>query len=292
MTERIVLEAPSRLGLSSGGVEELPKALLAAGFAEKIGARHGGEVLPPPHDERVDEATGVLNLAGIAAYTITLADALEPLLAGGKMPVVLGGDCSILLGCLLAVRRRGRSGLLFLDGHADFFQPAAEPKGEIASMELAIAVGRHDTVLARPEGRSPLIGEEDVVAFGRRDEQDSDEHGSQRIEDSAIELIDLRRIRDAGIAGATDRALARLARLDGFWLHLDADVLDAGIMPAVDYIVEGGLDWEELVHVLRRAFATGRVIGMDITILNPTLDKDGSIVRGFADAVASGMKAD
>jgi arginase len=137
MRERIILEAPSRLGLSSAGVEMLPKALLAAGFAEKIGARRGGEVPPPPHEEKVDAETGVLNLAGISAYTVMLADAIEPLLARGDMPVVLGGDCSILLGCLLATRRRGRSGLLFLDGHADFFQPAAEPKGEVASMELA-----------------------------------------------------------------------------------------------------------------------------------------------------------
>jgi arginase len=44
------------------------------------------------------------------------------------------------------------------------------------------------------------------------------------------------------------------------------------------------------VHVLRQAFATGRVIGMDITILNPALDRDGAIVRRFADAVASGME--
>jgi arginase len=292
MNERTILEAPSRLGLSSGGVETLPKALLAAGFAERIGARRGGEIPSPPHEAKVDAATGVLNLAGIAAYTVTLADAIEPPLARGEMPVVLGGDCSILLGCLLAARRRGRFGLLFLDGHADFFQPSAEPKGEVASMELAIAVGRHDTVLARPDGNSPLVEEEDVVAFGRRDEQDSDEYGSQRIEDSGVELINLARIRDAGIAAVTSQALARLAGLDGFWLHLDADVLNAEIMPAVDHIVEGGLAWDELVHVLRQTFSTGRVVGMDITILNPTLDKDGSIVARFVDAVASGMKAD
>jgi arginase len=289
MKARIILEAPSRLGLSSGGVEMLPKALLAAGLAEKIGARRGGEVPLPRHEAKVDAATGVLNLAGIAAYTVTLADAIEPLLAGGDIPIVLGGDCSILLGCLLAARRRGRSGLLFLDGHADFFQPSAEPKGEVASMELAIAVGRHETVLAKPEGRSPLIREEDVVAFGRRDEQDSNEAGSQRIEDSGIELINLESIRDIGIEAATNQALARLAGLDGFWLHLDADVLDAKIMPAVDYIVEGGLAWDELVHVLRQAFSTGRVIGMNVTILNPTLDRDGSIASRFVDAVVSGM---
>jgi arginase len=292
MKERVVLEAPSRLGLSSGGVAVLPEALLAAGFAEKIGARLGGEVLPPPHDEKIDAATGVLNLSGIAAYTVTLADAIDPLLARGQIPMVLGGDCSILLGCLLAARRRGRTGLLFLDGHADFFQPSAEPRGEAASMELAIAVGRHDTILARPEGYYPLILEEDVIAFGRRDEQDSEESGSQRIEESGVELINLRRIRSVGIAAATQQALERLAGLESFWLHLDADVLDAEIMPAVDHIVEGGLSWDELVQVLRHAFATGRIIGMDITILNPMLDKDGSVVRRFVDTLAAGMKAD
>lgn len=48
-------------------------------------------------------------------------------LDAGDVPIVLGGDCSILLGNLLALRRRGRHGLLFIDGHADFYQPEAEP---------------------------------------------------------------------------------------------------------------------------------------------------------------------
>ncbi|MBP0651079.1 hypothetical protein J8J40_28905, partial [Mycobacterium tuberculosis] len=67
------------------------------------------------------------------------------------------------------LRRRGRFGLLFLDAHADFYQPAAEPKGEVASMELGFAVGRGPAILADLEGRRPLVAEEDVVVFGRRD---------------------------------------------------------------------------------------------------------------------------
>ncbi len=52
---------------------------------------------------------------------------------------MLGGDCSILLGKMLALRRRGRHGLLFIDGRADFYQPQAEPNGEAPSMDLALA---------------------------------------------------------------------------------------------------------------------------------------------------------
>ncbi|RDJ93296.1 arginase family protein, partial [Lacticaseibacillus rhamnosus] len=67
---------------------------------------------------RRDPETKLLNPKGLADYAVVLADRLEPLLAAGEFPVVLGGDCSILLGCTLANRRRGRAGLLFLDGHA------------------------------------------------------------------------------------------------------------------------------------------------------------------------------
>lgn len=69
----------------------------------------------------------------------------------GEFPVVL--DCSIMLGNLLALRRRGRFGLLFRDGHADPYQPEAEPNGEAASMDLALATGRGPAVVADLVGR-------------------------------------------------------------------------------------------------------------------------------------------
>ena len=166
----------------------------------------------------------------------------------GSFPVVLGGDCSIVLGCLLALRRRGRYGLLFLDGHADFYQPEAEPNGEVASMDLALATGRGPAVVTDIEGSRPLVREEDVVVLGRRDRDEAEKHGSQRIEDTAIEVLDLGTVRSLGAKAAAGRALERLAMpsREGFWVHLDADVLDDAIMPAVDYRMPDGLSWDEL----------------------------------------------
>jgi arginase len=60
--------------------------------------------------------------------------------------------------------------------------------------------------------------------------------------------------------------------LDGFWVHLDADILDDAIMPAVDYRMPGGLSWDELAAVLRAAAASDRMVGIDITILTPWYD--------------------
>src|SRR5262245_10010995 len=208
------------------------------------------------------------------------------------LPVVLGGDCSIALGCMLALRRRGRYGLLFLDGHADFYQPEAEPNGEAASMDLAFITGRGPTVTANLEGRAPLARDEDVVVLGRRDAEDAEAHGSQRIEDTAIRVIDLGEVRRLGAAGASNAAVEHLSRpnMPGFWVHLDADVIDDLLMPAVDYRMPGGLSWDELVRTLRTATDSGRAVGIDITIFNPKLDYDGSIATAFVDALESGLR--
>jgi arginase len=289
-----VIEAPSILGLFPNGVERLPDALLAAGLADRLDARRAGRVEAPPYDDRRDPETGLLNPQGLARYSVALADAVEPVLAQGECPVVLGGDCSILLGCALATRRRGRAGLLFIDGHADFYQPDAEPFGEAASMDLALVTGRGPAVVADLEGRRPLMREQDVAALARRDGQETEAHGSQRIEDTAIEVIDLASLREAGIEASMERVLRRLRtpEMDGFWIHLDADALDDAVMPAVDYRMPDGLHWSELVTILRAAIASGETLGIDVTIFNPTLDKDGAIARRLVKALGDGLGAD
>jgi arginase len=88
----------------------------------------------PPYCDVRDPQTGVLNPHGIATVALDLAASVGAALDGGRFPVVLGGDCSILLGPMLALRRRGRYGLVFIDGHADFQHASDEPNGEVASL--------------------------------------------------------------------------------------------------------------------------------------------------------------
>lgn len=286
-----VIEAPSVLGLFPGGVELLPDALLDAGLAEALGAKRSGRVVPPTYDATRDPDTGLRNPTGLRDYAHHLADATAEVLDRGEVPIVLGGDCSILLGTQLALKRRGRHGLLFIDGHADFYQPEAEPQGEAASMDLALATGRGPRIVADLEGRGPLVLDEDVVQFGRRDTEESDAAGSRRIEETAITVIDFPTIREHGIDRAAQDALEQLRRpeLSGFWIHLDCDVLDDAVMPAVDYRLPGGLSWTELRTVLRLAVETGNVVGIEVTIFNPTLDRDGSIARALVACLTDGL---
>lgn len=277
MRDVAIIEAPSVLGLRPTGVEDLAGALLGAGLAEGLGAVRAGRVEPPAYDPVRDPVTGVLNPAGIAAYAVALAGAVGDVLDAGRFPVVLGGDCSILLGHLLALRRRDRHGLLFLDGHTDFYQPAAEPVGEVASMELALATGRGPGVLGDLEGRGPLVRDEDVVALGFRDTEESTAAGMQPLP-PALHAMDLDAVRVLGAAEAARRAVGLLSRAGaGYWVHLDADVLDDAVMPAVDYRIPGGLTWEELETVLRTALTGPGAVGFDVTIFNPRLDPEGTL---------------
>jgi arginase len=286
-----IVEAPSHLGLRAEGVEALPDALLATGLAERLGARRAGRLAAPAYDPQIDPETRMLNPGGLRDYSPRLADAVGAVLDRGEFPIVLGGDCSILLGNALALRRRGRHGLLFLDGHADFYQPEAEPTGEAASMELALVTGRGPEIVTNLEGLRPLMRDEDVVVFGFRDAELSAAEGSQPLPPT-LRAIDLATVRERGVERAARDALAHLERKDGpagFWIHLDADVLDDTIMPAVDYRLPDGLSWDELSGVLRAAVASPRAVGLEITIFNPTLDPDGRIARRLVEALAAGL---
>lgn len=287
-----ILEAPSTLGLAGDGVEVLPDRLLELGLAERIFARRAGRLPVPSKVPGPDPETGVLNAKAMAAWSPQLADAVEELLDAGEFPVVLGGDCTIVLGSMLALRRRGRYGLLFIDGNADFFQPEAEPNGEGASMDLALVTGYGPALLTNLEGRFPLVRAEDAVAFAFRDHDDQAEFGSQPLPPE-LHVYDLPAVRRMGAERAAREAVAHLTRpdLDGFFIHLDSDCLDDAIMPAVDFRVPDGLSWNELGTVLRIALASAKAVGLEVTIYNPRLDVDGSAGRGLANVLAAALGA-
>jgi len=286
-----IIDAPSVLGLRPTGVERLPEALKAAGLQAGLEAEYIGRVDPLPYNPQRDPETRILNPTALRAFSLQLADAVAGVLWQAKFPLVLGGDCSNIIGIMLALRRVGRYGLFFIDGHADFYQPEAEPNGEVASMDLAIVSGRGPDVLADLDGLKPLVRDEDVVAFGFRDAEQQREDGSQDIRATGIHAFDLAQVRAVGVTAAAAQAIGKFQenKLAGFWIHLDADVLSDEIMPAVDYRLAGGLAWDELSALLQVLISSGQAVGMNIGIFNPRLDRDGSLARQFVKALVAGL---
>src|SRR5215216_5184196 len=107
-----------------------------------------------------------------------------------------------------------------------------------------------------------------------------------------MHVFDLLKVRELEISTAASLAITKLLReeLAGFWIHLDADILDDRIMPAVDYRLDGGLGFSELSELLSIIVASKRAVGISITIFNPHLDLDGSIAKNFVSSIAAGLR--
>jgi arginase len=287
-----VLDAPSNLGLRPPapgvvpGVYKLAGALRDHDLVARLGARDAGVVTPPRYVSELVTGEGTRNEAAIARYTLRLADRIEAFLRDGEFPVVLGGDCSILLGAMLALRRRGRYGLAYLDGHLDFRHPgnAAQPDA-VAGEDLALVTGRGG-VLAELEGLRPLVREADVRAIGPR----SGDEALAEVAATAIAVETDIDVRTAGAALVGARALTSLESAEGFWVHLDADIIDPETMPAVDSPDPGGLALAEVGLLLGALLASPRALGLGVTILDPDLDEDGTLAGRFADLIAGALR--
>jgi arginase len=279
MRRYAVIEAPSVLGLWPSGVQEAPRVLLEMGLGIGLGIEKTLRLEPPPFDPRRDPETHMLNPAGLLAYTQELAREVWNMIEDKHVPLLLGGDCSILLGPALALKERGRYGLLFIDGHMDYWDAKLEPRGEAASMDLALVTGNGPALLSNIDGLSPYFRPENCFAYGMRDHL-QDKEFVETPYPSEIERLDVEQAHVLGSRGV-EQALARALKdtLEGFWIHFDVDVLDDEIMPAVDYRMKDGLSYEELARLLGPAFATRKVMGMTLTIYNPNLDPQRAIAR-------------
>src|SRR3982751_136640 len=170
-----ILDAPSNLGLrpptatSVPGCAKAPGALRDHGLIPRLSARDAG-CLPPPRYDPGDwrPGDGVCHAAEIATYSRRLADRIGAIIDAGEFPVVLGGDCSIVLGSGIAMNRLGeavggRIGLVFVDGHSDFRHPGnASYVGAAAGGELAPGTGGGQGDLAAMENRQPDFRDTEV----------------------------------------------------------------------------------------------------------------------------------
>src|SRR5215470_13567497 len=293
-----VLDAPSNLGLrpptstSVPGCAKAPGALRDQGLLARLRARDAGCLTPPrfdPGDWRPGD--GVCHATEIADYAVRLADRIGAIVDAGEFPVVLGGDCSILLGSALAMRRRAVAdelpyGLVYIDGHSDFRHPGnAAYVGAAAGEDLALATGRGQLDLTDMDGLRPYLRDTDVVLLGIRPHDDY----RLDLQASGITLRAVPQLRAEGAGRTAQWAREQLGDCLGFWVHVDVDVLDPAVMPAVDAPSAGGIAYTELELLIAGLVAAPSCVGIELTVFDPDYDPDGVYARDVADTVVAGL---
>lgn len=285
----VILDAPTNLGLKPPaegcvpGADKAPAALRSAGLHAALrsqGLQEAGVVLAGRY-EPTHVAGTVRNQRAIVEHARRLARAVGEQLDAGRRPLVLGGDCSTLVGCSLALRERGRYGLVHIDGHTDFRHPGnSDGVANLAGEDLAAAVGLHLPEISDIDRRSPYVRPEEVAHIGCRED---DAHLAECRSVLGQTVTASEWSQDPAAAGEAVLRPATRPGLEGFWVHVDVDVLDPSWMPAVDSPDPGGVGPEELVDLLKRLWP--RCTGMTVGILDPDLDPSGDCARLVADII-------
>ena len=293
-----ILGAPSSIGIRPyddgrpRGLDQAPDQLRRLGLAERLAALDAGDVRPPPYRDFDRPPGRCRNEPELVEFLGALADRVAAISAEGRFALVLGGDCSVVLGALLGARRvrGGPVGLAYIDAHADFATPEESRTGSAASMCLAMAVGRGDTPLARLSPEGPLVDPPRVVLIGRRSEDSW--YGHAELERLGVLNLQDNAVRRLGWAAAAEAALARLTQPGsrGFWIHLDADVVNPVDVSAVDSPEPGGPRIAELVELLRPLVRHPDAIGLELTIYDPLLDPDRSNATRLTDLLVRALE--
>lgn len=295
-----VIEAPSNLGLRPlrtghiPGTWQAPQVLREAGLVRALGAQSHRQLERPAYQFDAQAGTRIRNGNTIREFSERLAGEVTTALQDGLFPVVIGGDCSIVLGGLLGARRAGGQGLVHIDGHSDFFHPGnydtRSRLGAAAGMDLALATGRGEPLLtAWPGVDGALVKDADAIQIGEQNAADptfARYYGD--ILRTAITLITVQNFRQAGVEGVVAQATGRLEQrgLERAWMHVDLDVLDQKVMPAVDS-PGSGISYAQLSGLMNGLLASGRIAGATVGIYDPDLDPQRRYARELVGCLQS-----
>ncbi len=286
MNNLVILELPSNLGLKAPypgkepGVRALPDFLRKNNFHALLNPAKTIRLEPPEYSMELDAESQIRNADKIAQYAEKQAKLLGSTIRNQEFPLVLGGDCSILVGNALALKETGKYALFFLDGHTDFMLPSMSQTHGAAGMDLALVAGYGPMKLTNIHNRKPYFEEGNIWCVGNRDYED---WYVELIRKSDIQYIDLAELRQMG----TDKCITGFLQmvqekgLDGFWIHLDVDVLSDDIMPAVDSRQPDGLHYVEFNTLMKLLLSSSKAVGMEITILDPDLDPTTKYTKDF-----------
>jgi arginase len=256
------------------GMAEAPAGLRRLGFLDRLGSgplraeelRDAGDV-PIEVGYREDPDPRARNRALIAATLPRVSQAVASAL--GENPaarlLVLGGDCTAHPASLAAIRRVRpgvRLALVWFDAHGDFNTPDTTPSGNVWGMPFAMACGRGDPDLVGAV-QGPIVREEDCALLGG---QVLDETESRMLAASPIAQFGAGMLAtEAGLAALAAWAGVVARRVDGFYVAIDHDCLDASLRPAVAMPEPNGILPEVAVAAVRVIAGAGAIAAHGVT---------------------------
>lgn len=206
------------------------------------------------------------------------------------LPIFMGGDHAMALGTVSGMAAHYAAQdrpffVLWLDAHSDIHTLSSTASGNIHGTPVGYVTGR-DGFDAFPPVKAP-VDPAHICMIGLRS-VDTPEHDT--LLNMKIDVVDMRRIDEGGIAPPLSAFLDRVKAVDGaLHVSLDVDFLDPDIAPAVGTTVPGGATVREAHLVMEMLSDAGCVASLDLVELNPFLDERGRTASLMVELTASLM---
>jgi arginase len=263
------------------GQAEAPSRLRDAGLSPSLpGARVASDIVVSEPDPTRGRLAGFLNERALLEMVDAVYARVRAALETGRFPLVYGGDCSVLLGAVPALRDVcGSAALLFIDGHEDATTMEQSTTGEAANMEIALLLGMTGQHAPQPmRSRLPALRPEAIAMLGQRDANYRSDIGVATIADR-VRLHGAEELRRDPKQLAAQAAAHVADQASGWWLHVDLDVLDRNEFRACgaasDASMPEGLTWADLTSATRAVLQVDGCRGWSVGVYNPDLDADG-----------------
>jgi arginase len=284
-----VFGVPCAAGAASAGTENGPFVLREAGLLQALRADGATVVnlsdlsLFPYRDD--PEHPRARNASGVACAVRAAGDEMTRALDEG-FTVVLGGDCTVVVGTVAGARSKlGQPvGLVYLDANADLNTPDTSPSGLLCGMALAMALGRGPSEVTTAAGEPPAVRGEHVALLGYRQLDGSERRALGHL-GLALPAEAMKRL---GMRVAAALALDGVENDDGpIVVHLDVDVIDPEEMPAKSTLTPGpGLSLSDASDLVTALLASPRVVALQVVEYQPEKDPDRACARGLVDLIA------
>ena len=260
------------------GMATAPADLRARGFLDKLGVEipdasrleDAGDI-PIEPALREDADRRAKNRGLIVDVLPRIRDGLAEALDGAGPDAqlfLIGGDCTVhtaALAALCRTRPGARVALAWFDAHGDFNTPDTTPSGDVWGMPFAMACGRGDPdLLAACD--APTVREEDCALVGGQmlDEEEGHQLAASRIARFGPGMLSTA----AGLAALEAWAGVVARSVDGFYIAVDHDCLDAAERWAVAMPEPDGLSLETAVAAIGVLASAGPVLGYGATTIS------------------------
>ena len=285
-----ILGVPMDLGQDRRGVDMGPSAIryarLKSGLEELGYAVEYLGNIEPPIPELAYASEDLRHLSAVRDICQKVCERAGEMIGRGAFPLFLGGDHSISIGTISGVAEAERTGVIWLDAHADFNTHETSPSGNIHGMPLGVLAGHGHQDLVDIGASGASVRPEDVVIIGLRsvDRQEQD-----LLREAGMRSYTMKEVDAYGVARVLRTALKELSHLDRVHLSFDLDVMDPAVAPGVGTPVRGGLTYREAHLVMELINEAEIVTSLDVVEVNPILDLKNGTAELAVELVASLM---